>query len=256
MAPQRRGIAPAVAALIIALVAGGAAALYMLSRPASEQPLAVAGAGQFLERVEVEYTAVFTFGLARDGLRITIYHQAQGPVDVYVLAEVGEGGYEVVASSEALQSGGALVVNTLRAPLYVLAVDPGGLADAIVVDQVPTVIGESRSYTGRHPDPLSLAQHVRVKVRWWDIIWEQWAGAWSLATALRFTAGVVAGILPYAGALWVLWFLSAVARSIAEFTIEPIMDFFYKNYQIIHGIYSLVLSVVLKIIDLITGPAT
>ena len=256
MAAQRRGIAPAVAALIIALVAGGAAAIYMLSRPAGEQPLAVAGVSQFLDRVEAEYVAVFTFGLARDGLKLYVYHQAQGPVDVYVLAEDGRGGYEVVASAEGLQSGQAIVVNTLRGPLHVLAVDPAGLVDAITVDSPPASIGEVRAYTTRHPDPASLAQHVKVKVRWWDIIWEQWTGAWGLATALRFTAQVVGSMLPYAGVLWLLWFLSAVTRSISELSIEPIAEFFYKNYQIIHGIYSLILSVVLKIIDLITGPTT
>ncbi len=255
-ARQRRGIAPALAALIIALVVGGAAAAYMLSRPAAEQGLYIAGPATFLDRVEAEYAAVFTFGIARDGVRLYIYHTSATPIDVYVLAEDGSGGYNVVASAEDVASGGVVVVNTVRAPLYVLGVDSDGYVDAIIVNETLTTLGERLAFTEHHPDPVALAQNVRIKVRWWDIIHEQWRGAWGLASALRFTGEVVTSFLPYAGIAWTLWFISAVSRSIYELSIEPLMDFFYKNYQIIHGIYSLVLNVVLKIVDLITGPAS
>lgn len=249
----RKGIAPIVAAAIIAAALIGGVTAYYLTRPAGEQPLTVVGTANLLVSVKVKYIAQATWGIGGEYLIISVVTNTSEPVDLYILKQDGDN-YVVVHSRNDVTNDTLIKSPYTEGPLYVLAVY-GGYVDAIVV-YPPSSPGSMVVSTEHVADPTVLAQHVRVKVRWWDIIWEQWSGAWGLATALKFTGQVVAGMLPYAGSLWMLWFLGAVMKSLSEFTVEPIMDFFYKNYQIIHGIYSLILNVVLKIIDLITGPAS
>ncbi len=252
----RRGVAPLVIAAIIAAAVVGGTAAYLLTRPAAEQPLAATGAATLLDHLVVRYVVSGVFGIGQEYLEITVYLDANttGPIDVYVLKEHSDGSIDVLSSHTNVANGTVIKTQYASGPLYVLAVQ-GGYVDAIVVGP-PSRPGEVTVNSEHHPDPVSLAQHVKVKVRWWDIIWEQWRGAWGLASALKFTGQVVMGMLPYAGTLWMLWFVSAIVRALGEFSIEPVMDFFYKNYQIVKGIYDMILNVVLKIVDIITGPAS
>ncbi|MEB2836105.1 MAG: hypothetical protein GSR80_000121 [Desulfurococcales archaeon] len=273
----RRAIAPVIIAVIIAaIVAGGATAAYVLSRPASEAPLTPAGSDYILSSVTVTYVARSSLGIGGEYYEVQVHLNqslvGSGPVDVYILVPTGDG-YDVVTSETDVRDGGVVKAPVLDSskPLYVLAAwrapqYMGVMVDAIIVMNPPRYPGrivESATHSWEDGVPQEyrihpnfLAQYVKVKVSWWDLIWEQWRGAWGLATALRFTGSLVVEMLPYAGVLWLLWFFSAAARALAEFTAEPIVDFFYKNYQIIRGIYSLVLNVVLKLVDILTGPAS
>ncbi len=250
----RRGIAPVLVAVIVAAAIIGGATVYWLTRPAEVQPLGVVGTASIIDHVTVTYKAKTVFGVGQEYLEITVFlNSSYEKVDIYVLTNISNN-IEVMSSHTEVANGSTITTQYTSDIIYILAVKDG-YVDAIIVnppDQPGQVVVSSEHYA----DPVSLAQHVKVKVRWWDIIREQWSGAWGLANALKFTGQVVLGMLPYAGALWVLWFFSAMVRSLSEYSVEPIMDFFYKNYQIIHGIYSLVLNVVLKMVDLITGPAT
>ena len=194
---RRRGIAPVLVAAIIAATIIGGATVYFLTRPAGEQPLSVLGSSQLLDHLVVEYVATTVFGMGQEYLEITVYTTVQGPVDIYVLKEHSDGSIDVLSSHTDVYNGTSVKTQYADGPLYVLAVQ-GGYVDAIVVGP-PSRPGEVTVNSEHHPDPVSLAQHVKVKVRWWDIIWEQWRGAWGLSTALRFTGNVVIGMLPTLG---------------------------------------------------------
>jgi len=250
---RARGIAPLIVAAIIAAAIMGGATVYYLTKPATEQPLNALGTQQLLDHLIVKYVADTIYGMGQEYLVITVYTTVQSPVDIYVLSH-RDGQYSVLSSHTDVKNGTTITTEYDTGPLYVLAVQ-NGYVDAIVVGP-PSKPGEITINSEHYSDPVSLAQHVKVKVRWWDIIWDQWKGAWGLSSAMRFTGSVVFGMIPYSGILWVLWFISAVIKALSDFSVEPIMDFFYKNYEIIRGIYSLVLNAVLKIVDLITGPAT
>ena len=273
----RRGVAPVLVAAIIAAAIIGGTTVYFLTRPASESPLTPAGSDYILASVTVTYVAHSSLGIGAEYYEVKVHLNqslvGSGPVDIYILVPKGNGEYDVVASKSEVMDGGVVKAPVMdpSKPLYVLAAwrTPqymGVLVDAIIVLSPPSYPGrivESSTHSWESSVPASyrihpnmLAQHVKVKISYWDLIWDQWSGAWGLATALKFTGQVVLGMLPYAGVLWLLWFLSAVARALSELSVEPIMDFFYKNYQIIRGIYSLVLNVVLKLVDLLTGPAS
>jgi hypothetical protein len=273
----RRAVAPIIIAAIIAAAILGGTTAYFLTKPASEAPLTPAGSDYILASVTVAYTSRLSLGLGAEYYDIQVHLNqslvGSGPVDIYVLVPKGDGDYEVVASETKVSDGDdvkAPITDTSK-PIYVLAAwkapQYGGvMVDAIIVLDPPDTPGrivESSTHCWEDSVPYEyrihpnfLAQHVKVKISYWNLVWEQWGGAWGLASALKFTGTVVFTMLPYAGSLWLIWFVSAVIRAVGEYSAEPIMDFFYKNYQIIKGIYSLILNVVLKLIDLLTGPAT
>jgi hypothetical protein len=252
MRVRLRGIAPVVVAAILALAIGVGSAVYLISRPAAEAPLTAIGTAQLISYVETRYVVEY-FVFASDKIDMYVYLNGTSTADIYVLLPSGSE-YVVVASEHDYASGSLIELNYAE-ELVVLAWRDG-YVDAVIVNMSSPAPGEVRRHTERHPDPMSLAQYVKVTKRWWDILWEGFSILFSMMAGLRFVIDIVAVMLPYAGAMWAAWLISAIAKAIKDLSIEPIVDFFYKNYQIVRGIVSAITQIVLKIIDLLTGPAT
>ena len=230
-----RGIAPIVAAIILAVVAG----------------IGVSGSDRFLTSIETKYVVNF-FVFASDKLQVRV-NMNVSEADIFVLIKDGEG-YSVVYNVYDYKNGTLFEINYFR-EFYVLAWR-NGYVDAIVVNVTNIKPGEVWYHYKHYDRPSELAKYVRAKKRWWDILWEGLSILFEMLTGLRFVVDLVSAMLPYAGAVWTLWMFSAFMKALKELSIEPIVDFFYKNYQIVRGIVSAVTQIVLKIIDLITGPAT
>jgi len=247
-----RGIAPIVAAAILALIAGAGITAYVLSRPAAEAPLAAIGTANIIASVETRYIVEYMV-FASDKIDLKVYLNGTDVADIFILVSTGPE-YMVVYNRYDYQSGTLLELNYMKE--FIVLAWRDGYVDAIIVDMGDPVPGEVRIHTTRHPDPMSLTQYVKVKKRWWDILWEGFAVLFEMMTSMKFVIDIVVAMLPYVGAMWSVWLVSAISKALRDMSIEPLIDFFYKNYQIVRGIVSAVTQIVLKIIDLITGPAT
>ena len=247
-----RAIAPLVAAAILALIAGIGIGAYMLTRPAAEAPLSAVGVQNLIASVETRYMVEYMI-FANDKLELTINLNNTDTADIYILVKDPKG-YSVVYSKYDYHSGQKFELNYMRE--FIVLAWKDGYVDAIIVNMSNPVPGETRVHTTHHPDPMSLTQYVKVTKRWWDILWEGFSTLFAMMSAMKFVIDIVGAMLPYAGAMWTLWMFSAFMKALKELSIEPIVDFFYKNYQIVRGIVSAVTQIVLKIIDLVTGPAT
>ena len=251
----------AIAIILAAIAAGGAAAWWYLNQPAQEVSLPAYGltAEQFVDRVEyTRITSLSFFGLAGDiALRFSAYYNDTNlwASTVAVLME-GEDGYEVVALHHDIPHEGNFPAPDLNATLYLVFITKDGRVDALEADCVNMKIGEWRT-TATHVDPSPLLPYIKIKKAWKDIIWEHLQAIWQLSSALwSLVFSAVTTIMPMVGALWILWLIGSMVRCVKEGSVEPLVNFFVTNYNIAYKIASTIVSIISKIIDLITGPLT
>lgn len=242
-----------VVAAILALIAGAGVTAYVLSRPAAEAPLTAVGAQNIIASVETRYIVEYMI-FASDKIELSINLNNTDTADIFILVQDPSSGYMVVYNKYDYRSGEKLELNYIRE--FAVLAWKDGYVDAIIVNMNNPVPGETRTHTTHYPDPMSLARYVKVTKRWWDILWEGFAILFEMMSGMKFVIDIVSSMLPYAGAMWGMWLLTAVMQALRDLSIEPLVNFFYKNYQIVRGIVSAVTQIVLKIIDLITGPAT
>lgn len=97
--------------------------------------------------------------------------------------------------------------------------------------------------------------HVRIVWTEWGTAYEKvseprtetyikgWGGVRTLVNVIMTVAPLaVQGtlvFLPYAGVLWSLWLLSSIFRTVEETSVEPVVDFFYRNYRILMGLFGI-----------------
>lgn len=257
---KHRGVAPIVVVLILVGVGVAAGtAWYLLNQPAQEVTLSPIGRTplDFVDHVDFRRTVEYAwFGVGSTKLSFKVFLNDTGLTpQVAILAEV-QGSYEMLALIPEVQHGGSFDGPDYNGTI-VLVFFTDEEVDAIICDATNMAVGDVRQTYQHHENPASLLQYVKIKKAWKDILFEYFEKLWVLSSELwSLTLQVVVIFLPLASVLWIIWLINAVFKSMKEGDIEPLVNFFYKNYQVAYKIASTIVSIISKIIDLITGPLT